>query len=161
MQRLSGLAMLIAFAGIARAGLPAAANAGAHARAPVQASICQGEKKDRILIRVIRPAISYRIPPSIEQIDSEGDRYAMIRDSAVWKTIAARLCAAWPPLTPDLHLLSFDEPDSDDRVELLLAFGDAADRLRDVVATVDAFYLDGFAPALNPQMWNEAVFKAL
>ena len=71
--------------------------------------------------------------------------------------LAAQLCDAWPPLTPDLHVLPFD----DGRVELLLALGDAGERLRDLVASVDAFYLDGFAPARNPQMWEPGIFKAL
>jgi len=71
--------------------------------------------------------------------------------------LARRLCDAWPPLTPDLHTLSFD----DGRVELLLVLGDATTRLREVVASVDAFFLDGFAPARNPQMWDVGVFKAL
>ena len=71
--------------------------------------------------------------------------------------LAAQLCDAWPPLTPDLHALSFD----DSRVELLLVFGDAVTRLRELVASVDAFYLDGFAPARNPQMWDAGLFKAL
>ena len=71
--------------------------------------------------------------------------------------LAAQLCAAWPPLTPDLHLLPFE----DGGVELLLAFGDATERLRDLVASVDAFFLDGFAPARNPQMWGPGIFKAL
>ena len=71
--------------------------------------------------------------------------------------LAARLCDAWPPLTPDLHLLPFD----DGRVELLLVLGDAVERLRKLVASVDAFFLDGFAPARNPQMWEPGVFKAL
>ena len=71
--------------------------------------------------------------------------------------LAAQLCAAWPPLTPDTHLLSFEGG----RVELLLVLGDASERLRQVVASVDAFYLDGFAPARNPQMWGPGIFKAL
>ena len=71
--------------------------------------------------------------------------------------LAAQLCAAWPPLTPDQHLLSFEGG----RVELLLVLGDATERLRQVVASVDAFYLDGFAPARNPQIWAPGIFKAL
>jgi tRNA 5-methylaminomethyl-2-thiouridine biosynthesis bifunctional protein len=71
--------------------------------------------------------------------------------------LAAQLCGAWPPLTPDSHLLSFEGG----RVELLLVLGDAVERLRQVVASVDAFYLDGFAPARNPQMWEPGLFKAL
>ena len=71
--------------------------------------------------------------------------------------LAADLCNAWPPLTPDLHVLPFE----DGRVELLLVLGDATERLREIVASVDAFYLDGFAPACNPQMWEPGIFKAL
>ena len=71
--------------------------------------------------------------------------------------LVAQLCAAWPPLTPDVHLLSFEGG----RVELLLVLGDAGERLRQLVASVDAFYLDGFAPARNPQMWAPGIFKAL
>ena len=71
--------------------------------------------------------------------------------------LAAQLCDAWPPLTPDLHLLAFDGG----RVELLLVLGDATERLREIVASVDAFFLDGFAPDRNPQMWSPGIFKAL
>lgn len=71
--------------------------------------------------------------------------------------LAADLFDAWPPLTPDMHLLAFD----DGRVELLLVLGDATERLREIVASVDAFYLDGFAPARNPQMWAPFLFKAM
>ena len=71
--------------------------------------------------------------------------------------LATQLWLAWPPLTPDLHVLPFD----DGRVELLLVLGDATRRLRELVASVDAFYLDGFAPDRNPQMWSPDVFKAL
>jgi tRNA 5-methylaminomethyl-2-thiouridine biosynthesis bifunctional protein len=78
------------------------------------------------------------------------------RDSAL-PALATQLVAAWPPLTPNLHSLSFE----DGRVRLLLAFGDIADWLPEIVADVDAFYLDGFAPACNAQMWDRRVFKAL
>ena len=70
---------------------------------------------------------------------------------------AQALLAAWPPLTPDLHSLQFD----DGKVELLLALGDVQAWLPQLVAQVDAFYLDGFAAARNPRMWDPRVFKAL
>ena len=63
---------------------------------------------------------------------------------------AAALQAAWPPLTPDMHLLRLDGG----RVNLLLAWGDIADVLPEWLASVDAFYLDGFAPDRNPAMWD-------
>jgi len=71
--------------------------------------------------------------------------------------LAAGLVRAWPSLTPNLHRLAFDG----DRVELLLALGDVAAWLPEIVASVDAFFLDGFAPDRNPAMWQPRVFKAL
>ena len=52
-------------------------------------------------------------------------------------TLAAELIAHWPPLTPDLHLLCFDQG----RIRLLLALGDLAAVLPELVARVDAFFL--------------------
>ncbi len=71
--------------------------------------------------------------------------------------LAGELLQAWPPLTPNLHRLDFDEG----RVQLLLALGDVVDWLPEIVASVDAFYLDGFAPDRNPAMWQPRVIKAL
>jgi tRNA 5-methylaminomethyl-2-thiouridine biosynthesis bifunctional protein len=70
---------------------------------------------------------------------------------------AQELQAAWPPLTGDLHRLVFEGG----RIELLLAFGDAATWLRRLQLQADAIYLDGFAPERNPQMWSAALFAAL
>jgi len=71
--------------------------------------------------------------------------------------LAQALQAAWPPLTHNLHALDFDEG----RVQLLLALGDVQAWLPELVASVDAFYLDGFAPDRNPRMWDARVCKAL
>ena len=71
--------------------------------------------------------------------------------------LAAELAAAWPPLTANLHRLCFD----DARVELLLGFGEVGDWLPQLVARIDAFYLDGFAPSRNPRMWEPRLFKAM
>ena len=71
--------------------------------------------------------------------------------------LTAQLLAAWPPLTPNLHRLSFEAG----RVQLLLCLGDVHLWLRELVAQVDAFYLDGFSPALNPAMWDRHALKAL
>lgn len=71
--------------------------------------------------------------------------------------LAAALIEAWPPLTPGLHLLDFDGG----TVRLLLALGDVAALAGELQLTADAFYLDGFAPARNPAMWDERVIKAL
>jgi len=74
-----------------------------------------------------------------------------------WAALARQLEAAWPPLTPNLHRLSFDGG----RVQLLLALGDARAWLPELVAEVDAFYLDGFAPARNPDAWDSRLLKTL
>jgi len=71
--------------------------------------------------------------------------------------LAAQLLQAWPALTHNLHRLGFENG----RVELLLALGDARDWLAELVAEVDAFYLDGFAPALNPEIWDPYLLKRL
>ena len=71
--------------------------------------------------------------------------------------LAAALRAAWPPATANLHPMAFDEG----RVQLLLGFGDLEALLPQLVATVDAFYLDGFAPARNPAMWAEPLLRRL
>lgn len=70
---------------------------------------------------------------------------------------AAALLAAWPPLTANLHPIDFDGG----RVQLLLGFGDAALLLPQLVAAVDAFFLDGFAPAKNAEMWDARLFERL
>ena len=84
--------------------------------------------------------------------------------------LARRLAEAWPVATPGMHLLDFDEnglacaegkTQSLQRVSLLLGLGDIADLLPAQVAQVDAFYLDGFAPAKNPAMWDEALLSRL
>lgn len=68
---------------------------------------------------------------------------------------AARLQAQWPLPLPGLHRLEFDE------VILTLAFGDVAELLPQLTLAADALYLDGFAPAKNPEMWSDAVFAEL
>ena len=71
--------------------------------------------------------------------------------------LAAELVTAWPPLLGGIHRLSFEGG----RVTLTIAFGDALAWLPKLWLRADAFYLDGFAPAKNPDMWAPPVFKAL
>jgi tRNA 5-methylaminomethyl-2-thiouridine biosynthesis bifunctional protein len=52
--------------------------------------------------------------------------------------LADMLLAAWPPLTPDLHCLDFDHG----QVRMLLAVGEASRWLPELVASVDAFFID-------------------
>lgn len=71
--------------------------------------------------------------------------------------LAAELVKAWPPLIGGIHRLSFEGG----RVTLTIVFGDALEWLPKLWLRADAFYLDGFAPAKNPDMWAPSVFKSL
>lgn len=67
------------------------------------------------------------------------------------------LIAHWPPLAPGMHRLHFD----DGAVTLTLLFGDARELLPQLDAQADAFFLDGFAPARNPELWSNALMTEL
>ncbi|WP_028220071.1 bifunctional tRNA (5-methylaminomethyl-2-thiouridine)(34)-methyltransferase MnmD/FAD-dependent 5-carboxymethylaminomethyl-2-thiouridine(34) oxidoreductase MnmC [Paraburkholderia oxyphila] len=71
--------------------------------------------------------------------------------------LAHELVDAWPMLVPGTHRLEFEGG----RVTLTLAFGDAIEMLPKMWLRADAIYLDGFAPAKNPELWSPAIFKAL
>ncbi|WP_109476724.1 bifunctional tRNA (5-methylaminomethyl-2-thiouridine)(34)-methyltransferase MnmD/FAD-dependent 5-carboxymethylaminomethyl-2-thiouridine(34) oxidoreductase MnmC [Paraburkholderia sp. C35] len=71
--------------------------------------------------------------------------------------LAQQLADAWPTLVPGTHRLEFEAG----RVTLTLVFGDAAQTLHSLWLRADAFYLDGFTPSKNPELWTPAIFKAL
>ena len=69
---------------------------------------------------------------------------------------AAALVAAWPePPAYGFHRLIFET----DRVFLTLLVGEASEMLAEAEAHVDAWFLDGFSPARNPEMWGEVVLR--
>jgi len=70
---------------------------------------------------------------------------------------SAEICAAWPLAIAGVHRLHLDHG----RITLTLFFGDVVEALRGMRFGADAFYLDGFAPDRNPEMWSPAVMKAL
>jgi len=73
------------------------------------------------------------------------------------RPLADQLLAQWPPHTPGLHSLRVDAG----RVQLLLGYGDTTTLARELVAEVDAFYLDGFAAACNADLGSRALFATL
>lgn len=91
---------------------------------------------------------------SIEKHPLRPEDLARVHADTTEADLARRLLTAWPPLTAGLHTLDFDEPVLGGRVTLLLGLGDVADVMPSLLASVDAFYLDGFAPAKNPEMWD-------
>ncbi|NYT24882.1 FAD-dependent 5-carboxymethylaminomethyl-2-thiouridine(34) oxidoreductase MnmC [Alcaligenaceae bacterium] len=89
---------------------------------------------------------------------SAGDLAAALAGHAgELRGMADALVRAWPPLLPGLHRLEFEEG----RLTLTLAFGSVEYLARQAEAGVDAFFLDGFAPRLNPAMWSRELFGQL
>jgi len=92
------------------------------------------------------------------------EKHPLTRDSlarvwAGWPDLAERaqaLIEQWPAAVPGVHRLQLAE-----RVTLDLHFGDAAACLARLDGSVDAWFLDGFAPAKNPDMWQPPLFEAL
>ncbi|MGF1456478.1 MAG: bifunctional tRNA (5-methylaminomethyl-2-thiouridine)(34)-methyltransferase MnmD/FAD-dependent 5-carboxymethylaminomethyl-2-thiouridine(34) oxidoreductase MnmC [Alphaproteobacteria bacterium] len=73
------------------------------------------------------------------------------------RPLAGRLAARLGTPLPGIHRFHFD----DDGVHLTLLHGDAAAMFASLDARVDAWFLDGFSPARNAAMWNEAVFEQM
>lgn len=63
----------------------------------------------------------------------------------------------YPDLTPGLHELEFDDP----TVRLTLLFDDINTILSHLKTPADAWFLDGFNPACNPDMWSDTLFRAI
>ncbi|WNK01347.1 FAD-dependent 5-carboxymethylaminomethyl-2-thiouridine(34) oxidoreductase MnmC [Thalassospiraceae bacterium LMO-JJ14] len=66
---------------------------------------------------------------------------------------ADALLGQWPPRVGGVHRLHLEGG----RVRLTLLFGEAQVMLTDHDGQVDAWYLDGFAPSRNPDMWTPGV----
>jgi tRNA 5-methylaminomethyl-2-thiouridine biosynthesis bifunctional protein len=71
--------------------------------------------------------------------------------------VAAPLLAAWPSGRPGFHRVDF--PGLDARLDLFV--GEAEAGLKAWRGAADAWFLDGFAPAKNPEMWREAVLQGV
>ncbi|APE31324.1 FAD-dependent cmnm(5)s(2)U34 oxidoreductase [Halomonas aestuarii] len=92
------------------------------------------------------------------------EKFPLARDDlaralAAWPDLAdraARLVAQWPEPVAGVHRLWLD-----DRVTLDLHFGDTTERLERLDGRVDAWFLDGFAPSKNPEMWRPELFAAM
>ena len=71
------------------------------------------------------------------------------------QALSEQLMAQYPLPFPGAHRCHFGD------VTLTLLWGDAQQQLSELVGTVDAWYLDGFAPSKNAQMWTPALFDQL
>jgi tRNA 5-methylaminomethyl-2-thiouridine biosynthesis bifunctional protein len=80
-------------------------------------------------------------------------------DSNPLAALAAELRKAWPPLAAGKHTLHFAAGAL--KLSLSLIFADAASALRQWPTRADAFYLDGFSPAKNPELWTPELLHGL
>lgn len=69
----------------------------------------------------------------------------------------SELLPRWPMLVPGMHRIEFESGN----VVLTLFFGDIAEGLPQLQLAADAIYLDGFAPAKNPEMWAAPLLRHL
>lgn len=90
----------------------------------------------------------------LHPLDTRNMRAALGR----WAALAARkdqLLRHWPPESPATTW----ELDPD--VTLTLILGDANETLPAWAGAADAWYLDGFAPAKNPELWGAALMRSV
>lgn len=90
--------------------------------------------------------------------------YPLARDQmaqalCIWQEIRCEtqeLLSLWPEHLEQLTHLKFD-----DRIDLYLHIGDVADLLPNASIKADAWYLDGFAPERNRDMWSLELMRNL
>ncbi|CBJ82100.1 putative peptidase [Xenorhabdus bovienii str. Jollieti] len=77
------------------------------------------------------------------------------------QVFSEELCQQWPLPLAGCHRLMLNNG----TVTLDLWFGDVNDLLprinSNLTGKIDAWFLDGFAPSKNPQMWSEQLFTAM
>lgn len=90
------------------------------------------------------------------------DRDDIKRALSAWPDLgggADELIAAWPDrLGGDIHI---EFANTGSPVSLHIHSGLALKRLEEAAFTADAWYLDGFAPARNPDMWSLELMRAV
>lgn len=87
-------------------------------------------------------------------------RHDLQRALALWpelRPLADALLAQYHAIQPGYQTFVFQEG----RIRLTLLIGDAVEQLSTLDANVDAWFLDGFAPAKNPEMWTDDLFGQL
>ena len=93
------------------------------------------------------------------------EKYPLTREDlqralALWPELATyseQLLAAYYAIHSGFQTLTL----ANGRVTLTLLIGDVLEQLPQLDARIDAWFLDGFAPAKNPQMWTPELFVQL
>ncbi|WP_286239915.1 bifunctional tRNA (5-methylaminomethyl-2-thiouridine)(34)-methyltransferase MnmD/FAD-dependent 5-carboxymethylaminomethyl-2-thiouridine(34) oxidoreductase MnmC [Neptuniibacter halophilus] len=106
---------------------------------------------------------SSAVPPNLHYLSVEKHpltKEDLLKALSAWpeySELAALLHTQYPPAAAGYHQLNFAEG----RIKLTLMFGDAAESFSRLEGQVDAWYLDGFAPAKNPDMWSPELFQQM
>jgi tRNA 5-methylaminomethyl-2-thiouridine biosynthesis bifunctional protein len=97
------------------------------------------------------------------------DLFNIHKSWSVFSELSQQLLEQYPVLTPGVHLVSLAEG----RIQLMLMLGEAQQMFNSIAQspqsflasyqrkTVDAWFLDGFAPSKNPDMWTDEIFKTV
>lgn len=67
-----------------------------------------------------------------------------------------KMLEQYPIRVPGVHRMVFDG-----RIVLTLIFDDANDAFPEIDGQVDAWFLDGFTPSKNPDMWTDKLFSEM
>lgn len=108
---------------------------------------------------------------------SKDDLYRSLQLWPQLQPLARQLIDSYPPQpATSIHRLTFNDATTHKSITLTLYFGDAATgftgmlppelshtatQFGETYRSVDAWFLDGFSPAKNPDMWNDQLFQAM
>lgn len=87
----------------------------------------------------------------------DSDLASLLKKYTQLESESSQLAARWPMLVPGMHRIEFDGGN----VVLTLFLGDVAEGLPQLRLAAEAIFLDGFAPAKNPEMWEPRVLRHL
>ncbi len=94
--------------------------------------------------------------------------YIAIEKFPLKKSDLEKISSHWPKLKKyfshliknyPLRISGFHHIQFSKNIQLTLIYADVLEALKGLNTEVDAWYLDGFAPPRNPEMWSEDVFK--
>lgn len=88
---------------------------------------------------------------------STTDLEAALKQWPELSPLASRLLGTYPALVAGTHRLSFPEW----RINLTLHFGEALEVLKKESHQFDAWYLDGFSPAKNNDLWSKEICQEM
>ena len=95
---------------------------------------------------------------SIEKVPlKKADLQTAISRWPQFQWLLAPLLAQYPGIIAGFHRLHFYQYG----ITLTLVFGDALESLQTLEASVDAWFLDGFSPAKNPDMWLQPLYQSM